>query len=146
MAKKWKVGVKYQFKNKEGFLGANAVNASIVDLIGDSIFSIVELCEGGFSTILIDGTKLTIPQRAGISRNERKFFKVFRERFVAGASYILTDRKGFSKAHHDNEEITKLIDARVFLIDRITDSAAIVTKDAFYLPHKEIKFFQRIDN
>ena len=35
MAKKWKAGVKYTFKDRDGFIASNRLNIELVHLLGD---------------------------------------------------------------------------------------------------------------
>lgn len=147
MAKKWKLGVKYQFKDKAGFQDACTVNHHIVELIDDSVFSIV--CfdfDKDFTRVSLSGKEIELPY--GISRDERKFFKVVKEKFVAGGQYALIDRKGFINAHAGNQEIAeKIKDGCCCLIQYVTDTAAMIefNDEEFYLLHKETKYFERID-
>lgn len=76
MAKKWKLGKKYQLKDVAGFNDENTVNEQISDFLGDQVFEIVsDYATGSFNFlyIKIEGEQLELPYE--ISASERKFFK-----------------------------------------------------------------------
>lgn len=77
MAKKWKLGKKYQLKDVAGFNDENTVNEQISDFLGDRVFEIVsDYAAGSFNFLyikIIEGEQLELPYE--ISASERKFFK-----------------------------------------------------------------------
>ena len=74
MAKKWKLGKKYQLKDVNGFNDENTVNEQISDFLEDQVFEI-EIMDKyvGFFLVKINGEQVELPWE--ISGNERKFFK-----------------------------------------------------------------------
>ena len=74
MAKKWKLGKKYQLKDVAGFNDENTVNEQISDFLGDQVFEIIDkYVENGFFLVKINGEQVELPWE--ILGNERKFFK-----------------------------------------------------------------------
>ena len=73
MAKKWKLGKKYQLKDVNGFNDAHTVNEQISDFLGDQVFEIANGSTGNFLYVKIEGKEKELPFE--ISASERKFFK-----------------------------------------------------------------------
>ena len=76
MAKKWKLGKKYQLKDVNGFNDEHTVNEQISDFLGDQVFEVVSDYAASSFTFLyikIDGKQIELPFE--LSASERKFFK-----------------------------------------------------------------------
>lgn len=74
MAKKWKLGKKYQLKCVTGYNAVGSINEQISDILGDRVFEIVrEYGENSFFIVNIEGEHVVLPFE--ISDKERKFFK-----------------------------------------------------------------------
>ena len=73
MAKKWKLGKKYQLKDVAGFNDENTVNEQISDFLGDQVFENVSKYKSNFFIVKIEGEQVELPFE--ITEGERKFFK-----------------------------------------------------------------------
>lgn len=79
MAKKWKTGVKYRLKDKAGFLEVCSLNHRIVREIKNYDFIVTKLhSDGCFSRIIVRGETMDLIYE--IAKDERKFFKVVKEK------------------------------------------------------------------